>query len=289
MNGIVARYDRDAADYARYWAPVLERTSMRLLDYVEDFAGWVMRNTGRLRVLEVGAGTGTLLLEAARRWPAATFTATDAAPGMVGVARERASALASDRVTFASAPADDLPVDDGSVDLVLSTFVLQLVPDRLGALREAGRVLVPGGRVAYLTWLDRDAREPFLPAEEFDDAVYELAIEEAEGPEEPHAGDVPSGRAAAYELRRAGFVRASAREEVLAYDWSPDSYVEYKLRYDERALLSILSEDQRDRLERDVRSRLSRLSPADFRWHAPVVMAHGDKPVGAGQPEQSSA
>ena len=281
MNGIVARYDRDAADYARYWAPVLERTSLRLLDYVADFAAWAMRRTGRLRVLEVGAGTGTLLLEAASRWPEAIFTATDAAAGMVDLGRERVGPAAGDRVTFATAPAHDLPLDDGAVDLILSTFVLQLVPDRLAALHEAGRVLAAGGRVAYLTWLDRDAREPFLPAEEFDDAVYDLEIDEPEPAEEPHAGDVPSARAATSELRQAGFVRASAREELLDYDWSLDSYVEYKLRYDEIELLSILSDDQRDRLERDVRSRLSRLSPAHFRWHAPVVLAHGDKAVSA--------
>ena len=97
---------------------------------------------------------------------------------------------------------------------MISTFVLQLVPDRIEALREALRVLAPTGMVAYLTWLDRDARQPFLPGEEFDEAVYDLEIDEPEGPDEPHAGDVVSGRTATNELRRAGFVKASAREEV---------------------------------------------------------------------------
>ena len=99
------------------------------------------------------------------------------------------------------------------------------------------------GWCAYLTWLDRDARQPFLPGEEFDDAVFDLEIDEPEGPDEPHAGDVVSGRTATNELRRAGFAKASAREEVLEYQWTMESYIEYKLDYDERSLLEILTDD----------------------------------------------
>src|SRR3989304_2474593 len=43
VNAIVARYDADAADYERYWAPVLEATARRLLDHVDPF---VPRRTG---------------------------------------------------------------------------------------------------------------------------------------------------------------------------------------------------------------------------------------------------
>jgi SAM-dependent methyltransferase len=183
-------------------------------------------------------------------------------------------------VEFVVTPAEALSLPDGSVDLVISTFVLQLVPDRLVALREAHRVLAPGGLAAYLTWLDRDAREPFRPAEEFDEAVYDLDVDEPEGPDEPHAGDVHSGRTATAELRKAGFVKTTAREEVLRYDWALESYLEYKLAYDERSFLESLTEDQRVELERNARARLEKLKPTDFRWHAPVVFARGEKPRG---------
>lgn len=277
MNAIVERYDQDAAEYARYWAPVLERTAGRMLDYVDDF---VARRSGRLTILEVGVGTGTLLRAALERWPAADFLATDGAAGMIELARDRLAgpdpALAG-RVRFLTATADSLPVPDASVDLVISTFVLQLVPDRLAALREAHRVLARGGRVAYLTWLDRDARQPFLPGEEFDEAVLDLEIDEPDAADEPHAGDVRSGRSATNELRRAGFANASAHESTLEYDWTMESYLEYKLAYDERNLLSMLDGAQRAELERNARDRLSRLGPRDFRWHAPVVFARADK------------
>ena len=277
VNAIVARYHADAADYARYWAPVLEATAGRLLDYVDPF---VARHDGRVRVLEVGAGTGTLLLAALERWPRAEFVATDAARGMLDLARTRVLAArpGETRVDFVEGHADALPLPQGSVDLVISTFVLQLVPDRLAALREARRVLRPTGMVSYLTWLDRDSRRPFIPADEFDEAVYDLEIEEPEGADEPHAGDVHSGRTATNELRRAGFVRASATEDELVYGWTHDSYLDYKLAYDERSLMSKLSRSQRTRLEKNARERLGRLKERDFRWHAPVVFARAINP-----------
>lgn len=277
MNPIVARYDADAADYARYWAPVLEETARRLLDYVEPF---VAKRGGRVRVLEVGAGTGTLLLSAMERWPLAEFVATEPARGMLDVAesRVRAARPGEMRVTFLEGLADALPVGDGSIDLVISSFVLQLVPDRLAALREACRVLKPDGMVSYVTWLDRDSRRPFVPADEFDEAVYDLEIDEPEGTDEPHAGDVRSGRTATDELRRAGLVRASATEEELIYGWTHDTYLDYKLAYDERSLMQSLNAAQKEQLEKKARERLGRLNERDFRWQAPVVFARASRP-----------
>ncbi|MDL2335496.1 MAG: class I SAM-dependent methyltransferase [Chloroflexota bacterium] len=277
MNPIVARYDTDAADYARYWGPVLEPTAERLLDYVEPF---VARRGSDVRILEVGTGTGTLLLAALERWPRAEYVATEPARGMLNLARERVLAARQDesRVTFVESSADSLAVDANSVGLVISSFVLQLVPDRIAALREAARVLKPSGMVAYVTWLDRDSRRPFIPADEFDEAVQDLKIDEPEGAPEPHAGDVRSGRVATNELRGAGFMRASATEEELIYGWSRDSYLEYKLAYDERSLIESLDAAQTKRLEEIARERLARLKERDFRWHAPVVFARALKP-----------
>lgn len=276
-NPIVARYDADATDYARYWAPVLEATAQRLLDYVDPF---VARRGGAVRILEVGAGTGTLLLAALERWPRAQFVATEPARRMLKLAQDRVRAARPDesRVRFVQSAADELAVDANSVDLVVSSFVLQLVPDRLAALREAARVLKPAGMVSYLTWLDGDSRRPFIPADEFDEAVSELELDEPEGTPQAHAGDVRSGRVATNELRTAGFKRASATEEELIHGWTHTSYLEYKLAYDERSLMESLDPAQKQRLEKSARERLARLKERDFRWHAPVVFARAVKP-----------
>ena len=184
--------------------------------------------------------------------------------------------LAGDgRLSFVHGPADELPLPNRSVDAVVSSFVFQLVPDRLAALREAYRLLRPAGRLAYVTWIDRDARQPFRPADEFDEAVLDLQIEEPDEPDGCHAGDVPSARSAAGRLRRAGFRGVFAREDTLVYDWTLDSYLDYKLAYDERALMEMLTANQRRELEANARARLSRLSVADFRWHTPIVSRQG--------------
>jgi SAM-dependent methyltransferase len=277
---IIQRYEQAGDDYGRYWAPVLEATSRRVLDLA---AGYVDRHRDeRLRLLEVGVGTGTVLLAALERWPHLEVVASDAANGMLEAARRRVGetvAGAAERTSFVRAPADDLPLPDASIDLVVSSFVLQLVPDRHAALLEAHRLLRPGGVLAYVTWLDRDARGPFRAGDEFDEAVLDLEVDEPDHEHEPHAGDVRSARAAADELRRAGFVRASAREDMLIHQWTMEAYLEYKLGYAERPLLAMLSEEQRTELARNARRRLGRLGVRDFRWRAPVVFARAVKPA----------
>jgi SAM-dependent methyltransferase len=276
LNPIIQRYDAGAAEYAQFWAPVLKQTAERLLDDVD-----ASRRGELERLLDVGSGTGTLASAAVRRWPDAEIVATDAAAGMLDFARaraEEAGLMSSGRLAFVLGPADELPLESASFDVAVSSFVLQLVPDRLAALTEIRRVLRPGGLLTYVTWLDRDSREPFRASEEFDEAVYDLEIEEPEESDEVIAGDVRSSRSAADELRRAGFVRASARDETLVYEWTMESYLDYKLSYDERALLSDLDEAQQRELAHNARERLSRLAPTDFTWHAPVVFARGFAP-----------
>ena len=281
MNRIVSGYDAGAAEYARYWAPVLRETAARLIAEVEAHYQHDGLGGRGLRLLDVGAGTGTLAMAAARHWPDAEIVASDAAAGMMGFAQgiaEEEGVLTDGRLSFVVGPADELPLPNASVDVAVSSFVLQLVEDRLAALTEIRRVLRPGGLLAYVTWLDRESREPFPAAEEFDEAVYDLNVEEPDDSDDSIAGDVRSPRSAADELRRAGFVRASAREETLIYEWTMESYLAYKFDYDERSLLSVLDSTQRQELERNVRDRLSRLAPSDFRWHAPVVFARGFSP-----------
>ena len=68
-----------------------------------------------------------------------------------------------------------LPFDDGAFDLALSAFVLQLVPSRYRALREMRRVLRPGGRLAYVTWLRGGER--FAGDDEYEEARRDVGLE----------------------------------------------------------------------------------------------------------------
>lgn len=98
------------------------------------------------RVLEIGCGTGNLLLALKRTQPAAIVVGLD--PDLTALARAHRKARRRGlAVQLDRGYADHLPYADGSVDVVLSSFMLHHVPDdqREPALREVRRVLRPGG------------------------------------------------------------------------------------------------------------------------------------------------
>ena len=89
-------------------------------------------------MLDVAAGNGNATLAAARRF--AHVTSTDYVPALLDKGRERARAEGL-RVQFREADAEDLPFDDASFDVVLSTFGAMFTPDHeRTAQRDAARV-----------------------------------------------------------------------------------------------------------------------------------------------------
>ncbi|WP_147116192.1 class I SAM-dependent methyltransferase, partial [Pseudonocardia sulfidoxydans] len=116
------------------------------------------------RVLEIGCGTGNLVLLAAGAEPGAVITGIDPDPEAIAWARRKA-ARAGSAVALQEGFAEEIPMADGSVDRVLSSFMLHHVsaPDRVLALREARRVLAPGGRL-HLVDIDRGEPMPLARA-----------------------------------------------------------------------------------------------------------------------------
>ena len=98
------------------------------------------------RVLEIGCGTGSLLLAAKQAQPAAVIVGLY--PDLAALARAQRKARRRHlAVQLDRGYADELPYADDSVDVVLSSFMLHHVPadQREPALREVLRVLRPGG------------------------------------------------------------------------------------------------------------------------------------------------
>jgi SAM-dependent methyltransferase len=101
------------------------------------------------QVLDIAAGNGNATLAAARR--GARVTSTDYVPALLerGAERARAERL---NVTFQTADAEALPFEDGSFDVVLSTFGAMFSPDHNLVASEMTRVCRPGGRIGLTNW-----------------------------------------------------------------------------------------------------------------------------------------
>src|SRR5262245_3249163 len=99
-------------------------------------------------VIDIGCGAGTDLLLAARRVGATGLAiGVDMTEAMRRRATQGASVSGLDNVDVRSGDATRLPVDDRSVDAVISNGVLNLVPEKVLAIAEIARVLKLGGRV----------------------------------------------------------------------------------------------------------------------------------------------
>lgn len=120
---------------------------------VESFAGvanpWVH---GRVEpgqtVLDLGCGAGTdLLISAQMVGPEGRVIGVDMTESMLTRARQSAAAMDLHNVELHQSLIESLPVDDASVDVVISNGVIDLVPDKDAVFDEIDRVLRPGGRL----------------------------------------------------------------------------------------------------------------------------------------------
>lgn len=164
-----AVYDREHELGTREFFDEIERHRYH------DYAPWMKRVMGfdsfaGARLLEIGCGMGTDLLQFARG--GAFCTGIDLTPRSIAITRHRFG-LYGMSADFMISDGERLPFRSESFDVVYSNGVLHHTPDTAGAIREAHRVLRPGGTAKVMLyhrgslnyWVEIIIRRGFLAGE----------------------------------------------------------------------------------------------------------------------------
>ena len=140
MSGEVVRDNWEHGDaYERFIGRWSNLVAVKFLDWLEL--------PGELRWVDVGCGTGALSRAILDRCNPTSVDAVEPSAGFVRAAFKRLG----DRATLHQAAADNMPLRDGSADVVVSGLVLNFIPDLPAALAEMKRI-ASGGIVGAYVW-----------------------------------------------------------------------------------------------------------------------------------------
>lgn len=175
---LLERWERAASGWGRR-APRIREFGMPVSVWMIEHAGL---QPGQ-RVLELAAGPGeTGLLAAELIRPGGVLISSDASENMLELSRARARELGIENVEFKRLELEWIDLPTASVDVVMCRWGVMLIVDPEAALREARRVLVPGGRIVLAVW-DQPELNPWATLT--DRAMIELGYATRHDPNGP--------------------------------------------------------------------------------------------------------
>jgi SAM-dependent methyltransferase len=252
---VIVSYDLGVERYEELWSPVILPAAAAVVPWL----GLADHSV----VLDVGGGTGALVTAIRTLVPTASVLVVDASAEMLRVARNQRDLPA------VQADAMVLPVAVETVHAVVLAYVLFHLADPLAALKEAARVLRPGGRAGTVTWAsDRTERAQLV----WNDALADAGVPPLSTRRVDAGLDTTQGVDEL--LRAAGLTPRRVWSERLHRQWEPASFWAHLSGSGvNRKRLAMIDRGSRSALLASVREKLDKLAPQDYCWEGEVICA----------------